>query len=61
MRPSNRTGLTYSPDLVWTFHFWQQFVDLSSYCLDFGATYDLTRHLAGQPLQIMCKDMASGR
>ena len=29
--------------------------------LDFGYTYDLVRHLDGQPLQIMAKDVHSGK
>ncbi|KXZ48703.1 hypothetical protein GPECTOR_26g606 [Gonium pectorale] len=60
--PRNRTGLVYDTRRVWTFHFWQQYMDLSSYKLDFGGlTYDLVRHLDGQPLQIMAKDESSSR
>ncbi|KXZ48705.1 hypothetical protein GPECTOR_26g608 [Gonium pectorale] len=60
--PRNRAGLVYDTRRVWTFHFWQQFVDLSTYKLDFsGLSYDLVRHLDGQPLQIMAKDESSGR
>ncbi|MEW5308709.1 MAG: hypothetical protein WDW38_000647 [Sanguina aurantia] len=39
----------------------QQHVDMASYSLRFGYNYDLSKHLAGQPLQIMCKHEASGR
>ncbi|KAG2489882.1 hypothetical protein HYH03_011684 [Edaphochlamys debaryana] len=57
----HREGLSYDTRHVWTFHFCQQFVDLSAYRLDFGcATYDLARHLDGQPLQFMTKDVDSG-
>ncbi|KXZ48704.1 hypothetical protein GPECTOR_26g607 [Gonium pectorale] len=60
--PRNRAGLVYDTRRVWTFLYWQQYMDLSSYKLDLGGlTYDLIRHLDGQPLQIMAKDESSSR
>jgi hypothetical protein len=32
-KAGNRKGLVFSPDHVWTFHIWQQFIDLSTYKL----------------------------
>lgn len=48
----NREGLLYDTRRIYTFHFWQQFVDLATYQLDFAYSYDLARHLDGQPLQV---------
>ncbi|PNW84735.1 hypothetical protein CHLRE_03g156550v5 [Chlamydomonas reinhardtii] len=61
INPRNRAELRYDPGHVYTFHCYQQWVDLASYKLDFGYTYDLVRHLDGQPLQIMAKDVHSGK
>ncbi|KAG2440245.1 hypothetical protein HXX76_004357 [Chlamydomonas incerta] len=61
INPRNRAGLRYDTARVYTFHFYQQWVDLAAYRLDFGYTYDLVRHLDGQPLQIMAKDVDSGK
>jgi hypothetical protein len=55
-RASARSSRTLGTDLVWTFHLWQQFIDMSDYTLTVaGAKYDLARHLAGQPLQFLAK------
>jgi hypothetical protein len=55
-RASARASRTFGTDMVWTFHLWQQFIDMSDYTLTVaGAKYDLARHLAGQPLQFLAK------
>ena len=55
-RASARASRTFGTDHVWTFHLWQQFIDMSDYTLSVGGVkYDLARHLAGQPLQFLAK------
>jgi hypothetical protein len=55
-RASARASRTFGTDMVWTFHLWQQFIDMSDYTLSVaGAKYDMARHLAGQPLQFLAK------
>mmetsp|Transcript_10687 Transcript_10687/g.19354 ORF Transcript_10687/g.19354 Transcript_10687/m.19354 type:complete len:278 (-) Transcript_10687:138-971(-) len=46
-----------------TFHFFQNIIDLSKLeiNLGWGLTFDLKRHLNGQPLQLMAKNKATGQ
>jgi hypothetical protein len=60
-RAENRAGRWFEPGLVYSFYFYQHFVDLGKYQLDVAVRkFDLTRHLDGQPLQLMMKDVDSG-
>lgn len=61
-KPANLRPQTFSPGKVYTFHIWQQFIDISSYKLDLGLhRYNLIQHLAGQPLQVMAKHCPPGQ
>lgn len=53
----NHTGLVYDTQYIWTFHFWQHLLDLSSFKLDMSLRqFSLSGHLDNQPLQLMAKD-----
>lgn len=55
----NRKGHIFDTEHVYTFHFWQHLLDLSSYELDMSIKqFSLSRHLGGQPLQLMAKTTA---
>lgn len=52
----NRKGYVFDTEHVYTFHFWQHLLDLSTYELDMSIRqFSLSRHLGGQPLQLMAK------
>lgn len=52
----NRRGGQFNTEHVYTFHFWQHLLDLAAWQLSTGfATFDLRRHLAGQPLRAMAE------
>ncbi|KAK9907705.1 hypothetical protein WJX75_008523 [Coccomyxa subellipsoidea] len=59
--PKRRAGHSFTREHVWTFQMYQHFVDMGSYELNLMYTFDLARHLDGQPLQFMLKDRASGQ
>jgi hypothetical protein len=54
--PKRRAGHSFTREHVWTFQMYQHFVDMGSYELNLMYTFDLARHLDGQPLQFMLKD-----
>lgn len=55
----NRAKLYYDKENVWTFHFWQHLLDLSTFKLDMSLRqFSLSGHLDGQPLQLMAKSRA---
>ncbi|GMH32235.1 hypothetical protein BSKO_00069 [Bryopsis sp. KO-2023] len=55
----NRANLYYDKENVWTFHFWQHLLDLSTFKLDMSLRqFSLSGHLDGQPLQLMAKSRA---
>lgn len=57
----NRAGRSYDPGLVYTFHFWQHLLDLSTFELDMSLKqFSLSRHLDGQPIQLMAKTKNTG-
>lgn len=57
----NHFDLWYDTENVWTFHFWQHLLDLSTYKLDMSIRqFSLSGHLDGQPLQLMAKDKQTG-
>ncbi|CAD7702563.1 unnamed protein product [Ostreobium quekettii] len=57
----NRTGRKFDTEHVYTFHFWQHLLDLSTFELDLNIKqFSLSRHLGGQPLQLMAKTKESG-
>ena len=57
----NRRGREFKPGLVYTFHFWQHMLDCAAFKLDLGiASFDLAKHLNGQPLQLMAQQSSNG-
>lgn len=59
-RAGARAGRCFPTDLVFTFYFYQHVVDLSAYQLDVVYKFDLTKYLAGQPLQLMMRLRSTG-
>ncbi len=56
----SRRGREFSPAHMYTFHFWQHMLDCAKFKLDMGiASFDLARHLDGQPLQLMAQHSSS--
>lgn len=56
----NYSRLLYDTENIWTFHFWQHLLDLSTFNLDMSLRqFSLSGHLNGQPLQLMAKDRKS--
>lgn len=56
----NHSGLVYDTQYIWTFHFWQHLLDLSTFKLDMSLRqFSLSGHLDNQPLQLMAKDRES--
>ncbi len=61
MNPRNRNGRAFTPEHVYTFHFWQHMLDCAAFKLDLGfAAFDLAKHLDGQPLQLMAQQKSNG-
>ena len=58
---SERQSFIFSPDFVYTFHFWQHLLDCAKYEVDLVNTFDLTKYLNGQPLQVMGLNSRTGR
>lgn len=57
----NQANLQYDKDNVWTFHFWQHLLDLSTFKLDMSLRqFSLSGHLDGQPLALMAKNRKTG-
>jgi len=58
----NREKRFFETHHIYTFHFWQHLLDLSTYELDMGvAAFDIASSLDGQPLQLMVKQQSTGR
>lgn len=56
--PSNLQKHTFSPDLVYTFDFYQHMIVPDRFVLDLGITsFDMAKYLNGQPISIMAKNL----
>lgn len=58
-KASNRLRHRFTPDHIWTFHFYQHVIDCSKLAMDVVYSFELLRYMDGQPLQFMMKELAS--
>eukprot|EP00193_Tetraselmis_chui_P016120 CAMPEP_0177770102 /NCGR_PEP_ID=MMETSP0491_2-20121128/10727_1 /TAXON_ID=63592 /ORGANISM="Tetraselmis chuii, Strain PLY429" /LENGTH=324 /DNA_ID=CAMNT_0019287257 /DNA_START=286 /DNA_END=1260 /DNA_ORIENTATION=+ len=57
-----RSTTFFRTDLVYTFSFYQKYLDMPSlkFDLGYGLSFDMASHLDGQPFRMLCKQKSTG-